>query len=144
MMRNLIVLGCAGLLALGLSVSSFAGSTLDTDGDGSTDVFDNCEVVANGALGSTASCDSQEDGDQDGYGNTCDTDTDQDGATGLADVSDTLARQKVGSTDPNYDFDCDGATGLADVSRALADQKVGTIPGPSGYHCANLIGNICP
>ena len=73
MMRNLIVLGCAGLLALGLSISSFAGVDPDTDGDGVTDSNDNCINVQNGPSG--GACSAQEDGvtaqnpaDPDGYG----------------------------------------------------------------------------
>ena len=45
MTRNLLILGCAALLAIGLSFGAFAGSVTDTDGDG---VFDTAwiEVAA--------------------------------------------------------------------------------------------------
>ena len=142
MMRNLIVLGCAGLLAFGLSVSSFAGAPSDVDGDGVDDASDNCLVVPNGPAGGTGSCVAQEDGDGDGYGNTCDTDTNNDLATGLDDVSATLTGVSVGSTDPNLDYNCDGATGLDDVSRALTDVSLGATPGPSGLACASSVP--CP
>jgi hypothetical protein len=136
MMRNLIVLGFAGLLMVGLSVSSMAGVQLDTDVDGWVDTGDNCVLTANGPLAQTGSCNSQEDGNIDGYGNPCDSDTDNDGATGLSDVSATLAASKAVSTNPIYDYDCDGAAGLADVSKALSDSKAVRTPGPSGLACA--------
>jgi hypothetical protein len=136
MMRNLIVLGFAGLLMVGLSVSSMAGLPSDIDADGVIDVADNCLLVPNGPALATASCNSQEDGNNEGYGNPCDSDTDNDGATGLSDVSGTLAASKAVSTNPIYDFDCDGAAGLSDVSKALADSKAVATPGPSGLACA--------
>jgi len=139
MMRSVVVLGCAALLAIGLSVTSFAGSIVDADSDGVPDSFDNCSVVANGPLASTNSCNGQEDGDLDGYGNPCDTDTDNDGATSLADVSATFSAAAVASTDPNFDFDCDGAASLADVSRVFSDAAVAAVPGPSGLACAGTI-----
>lgn len=142
MMRNLIVLGCAGLLAFGLSVSSFAGSAVDTDGDGTVDTSDNCTVVPNGPNTGTNSCIAQEDGDTDGYGNPCDTDTNNDGATGLDDVAATLTAAGVVSTDPNFDYNCDGAAGLDDVARVLSDAAAVTQPGPSGLACAGTVP--CP
>jgi hypothetical protein len=141
MMRNLVVLGCAGLLAFGLSLSGFAGGLLDTDSDGVSDPSDNCVDVPNGPSGSTDSCDSQEDGDADlgdpdGYGNPCDTDINGDGSTGGDDLSATLAAVKAGSTDGKFDFNCDGSAGGDDLSRSLADTKAGATPGPSGKACA--------
>lgn len=139
MMRNLIVLGGSALLAIALGVSGYAGTAVDTDLDGVVDASDNCTIDPNGPLLGT--CTAQEDGDADGYGNSCDTDTDNDGATGLPDVFDTLAESKIGGTLLNYDFDCDGATGLPDVFAALADSKIGKIPGPS---CDQPAGTPCP
>jgi hypothetical protein len=136
MMRNLIVLGFAGLLMVGLSVSSMAGLPSDVDVDGVIDINDNCLVVPNGPLLATASCNSQEDGNNEGYGNPCDTDTDNDGATTLVDVSATLAAAKTLSTNPIFDYDCDGGATLVDLSKALADAKVLDPVGPSGLACA--------
>jgi hypothetical protein len=144
MMRNLIVLGCAGLLAMGLSISSFAGVDPDTDGDGAPDSMDNCLVDpnANGNVTGSSSCGNQEDGDLDGYGNTCDSDTNSNGATDLADVSAVLAASAVVSTVLNTDLNCNGAADLADVSRVLADAAAIVVPGPSGYACAGT--TPCP
>ncbi len=146
MMRNLFVLGCAGLLAIGLSVSSFAGGGTDTDGDGLVDTSDDCTVVPNGpALSTPPGCwtgTEQLDGDQDGYGNPCDTDTNNDGATGLDDVAATFAEAAIVGTNPVFDFNCDGAAGLDDVAAAFADASVVANPGPSGLACAGTIP--CP
>ena len=140
MMRNLIVLGCSGLLAVALSLTSYAGPPGgDIDVDGVPDLMDNCTVDPNGP--DLGACSLQEDGDGDGFGNACDTDTDNDNVTGLTDVSKTLSLSKIGSTILNYDYDCDGVTGLTDVSRALADSKVAKIPGPS---CDHPSGTPCP
>ena len=132
MMRNLTILGCALLLAFGLSLVSTAGSIVDGDADGVPDAFDNCVTVPNGPLAATGGCNGQEDGNLDGYGNACDTDYNNDGATGLNDVSAALAA--LGGVDPAIDPNCDGATGLNDVSRTLAD--LGLAVGPSGLACA--------
>lgn len=143
MMRNLIVLGFAGLLMVGLSVSSMAGLPSDIDADGVIDVNDNCLVVPNGPLLATpAACNSQQDGNLDGYGSPCDTDTDNDGAASLLDVSATLTAAKAVSTNPVFDFDCDGAASLLDVSNVLVDAKAVLTPGPSGLACAGTVP--CP
>lgn len=147
MMRNLIVLGCAGLLAVGLSISSFAGvPDPDTDGDGAFDSMDNCTLQpnANGNVDGVVSslCGAQEDGDADGYGNTCDTDINNNGATDLADVSVLLAAAGVVSTVLNTDINCNGAADLADVARGLAEAAIVLVPGPSGYACAGT--TPCP
>ena len=91
MTRNLIALGCAGLLAFGLSLSAFAGSVTDSDGDGVPDGYDNCIDTPNGPSGSTALCNSQEDYDNDGYGQICDEDVDNNGNTLGGDLSIVLA-----------------------------------------------------
>jgi hypothetical protein len=147
MMRNLIVLGCAGLLALGLSFGTFAGSITDSDtggGDGVPDGQDNCVFVPNGPLNSTGQCNGQEDGDLDGYGNPCDYDVDNDGATGLPDVAATLDNAAIVSTDPNYDYDCDGAAGLPDVAGSLDNAAIVAQPGPSGLPCAGTAVCVAP
>lgn len=139
MKRNLITLGCAALLALGLSMGSFAGSITDADGDGVPDSFDNCVNTDNGPLQATGSCNGQEDGlIVDGFGRPCDTDTNDDGATGLDDVSATFAAAGVVSTNPTFDYNCDGAAGLDDVAKAFADAGVVATPGPSGLACAGV------
>ena len=53
MLRNLVVLGCAGLV-LGLSTYSFA-SPGDVDDDGVPDELDNCLIDSNGPLMETRS-----------------------------------------------------------------------------------------
>jgi hypothetical protein len=142
MIRNLIVLGCAGLLAIGLSMSSSAGLDPDTDLDGIADSADNCTLAPNGPDLGTGSCNNQEDGDVDGYGNPCDADLDNDGAAGLSDLVIINAQQKAVSTDPRWDVDCDGAAGLSDLVIVNAAQKAIEIPGPSGLACAGTVP--CP
>lgn len=145
MMRNLIVLGCAGLLAIGLSISSFAGAEPDTDSDGVGDSSDNCLVYPNGPSlqhPSSPACDAQEDGNADGYGNPCDSDVDDDGAASLVDVSIVLVAASAVSTNQTTDLDCDGAASLVDVSRALSDAAAVATPGPSGLTCAGTVP--CP
>jgi hypothetical protein len=139
MMRNLIVLGCAGLLAIGLSISSFAGVDPDTDSDGVTDSNDNCLVYPNGPAlqdPGTPLCDDQEDGGLDGYGNPCDSDINGNGAADLGDVSTVLAAAVAVSTVLENDLNCNGAADLTDVSRALAHAAAVLVPGPSGLACA--------
>jgi hypothetical protein len=142
MMRNLIVLGCAGLLACGLTLTSFAGTVPDTDLDGVPDPEDNCLILPNGPLASTIDCNDQEDGDSDGYGNACDTDYNNNGATDLVDFNNSFAAAVVTSTDPNFDPNCNGATDLVDVNKTFADVVVTQFPGPSGYACAGTVP--CP
>ena len=139
MARDLIMLAGTALLALGLALGSFAGSVTDTDDDGVPDSFDNCVTVPNGPLKSTGSCNGQEDGlIVDGYGRACDSDTNNDGATGLDDVSATLAAAAAVSTNPTFDFNCDGAVGLNDCSKVFADATSVATPGPSGLACAGV------
>jgi hypothetical protein len=130
---NLLALACALMLAFGLSMGSFAGSITDADGDGVPDGVDNCINVANGPLATegSSSCDAQQDGDEDGFGNSCDSDFNNDGAVGLDDVNQGLGA--VGSNDPEVDGNCDGAVGLDDVNVFL--NSVGQNPGPSGLSC---------
>ncbi len=143
MTRNLIVLGCAALLALGVSISGYAGLPPDFDGDGLADTADNCVTTPNGPNLGTDSCVAQEDADQDGYGNTCDTDADNDGGVGVSDLLDTLNALQTNPTLLVYDYDCDGGVGVGDLLRSLADLQAGTVvPGPSGLACAGSIP--CP
>ena len=132
-MKKLIGLGCVLALTFGLSFGSFAGSISDADGDGVPDNFDNCVNAANGPLGGV--CAAQQDGDLDGYGNTCDSDFDQDGSTQGSDFTIFLAA--FGTADPVVDLDCaDGVQG-SDFTIFLA--QFGTAAGPSGLLCAGTI-----
>lgn len=142
MMRNLVVLGCAGLLAFGLSISTFAGTDVDTDGDGVVDSSDNCTLMPNGPLGSSGLCSAQEDAEPDGFGNACDTDFNNDGATGPDDLNAMLAQVLAGGSNPVFDPNCDGGSGPDDLNRTLADTLAGVAPGPSGLACAGTIP--CP
>lgn len=139
MTRNLIVIGCAALLAFGLSFGSFAGASPDTDGDGVPDSFDNCTTIANGPSASTGSCNSQEDVGADGYGNPCDVDLNNDGFNGLNDVNTMLG--SLNATGPNAaDTNCDEFVGLNDVNAALG--VLNGAPGASGLACAGT-GTPC-
>jgi hypothetical protein len=138
MKRNLIVIGCAAMLAFGLSFGSFAGSSPDGDSDGVPDSYDNCVTTANGPLAATqALCNAQQDADSDGYGNPCDADLNNDGATGLDDISLLLGQLNGPGTG---DMNCDTAVGLDDASLALA--TLNDPPGPSGLACAGT-GTPC-
>lgn len=135
MKRNLIVLGCAGMLAFGLSLSSFAGSAPDADSDGVPDLYDNCSVVANGPLLPPVGC-KQQDGDTDGYGNACDRDLNNNGTTDLPDLG--LVLSNLGNTlAPAFDINCNGTVDLPDLGAVLS--ALGTPPGPSGLGCAGTI-----
>jgi hypothetical protein len=68
----MILLGSAALaLLLLVSANSPAGIAGSCDFDGIPDFGDNCVCVDNGPLAGV--CGAQEDGDMDGYGNSCDT-----------------------------------------------------------------------
>ncbi len=142
MTRNLIVIGCAALLAFGLSFGSFAGSSPDSDSDGVPDAFDNCTAVANGPLLASGNCNAQEDYDAvpDGYGQPCDSDLNNDGFLGLDDVNDMLG-QLGGAQNATGNMNCDAlGTGLDDVNTALG--LLGGAPGASGLSCAGT-GTPC-
>ena len=139
MTRNLIALGCAGLLAFGLSFSAFAGSVTDTDADGVPDAYDNCSTTPNGPSLGTGSCNAQEDYDQDGYGQICDADFDNNNSTVIGDLNALLANFGVAADLPT-DIDCNGSTVVGGLNALLA--KFGTPPGPPGLACAGTIP--CP
>lgn len=139
MTRTLVVLGCAALLAMGLSTFTFAGSIQDADSDGVPDQYDNCDVLANGPLAQTFSCSSQLDGDLDGYGNPCDADVNNNGAADLGDVSAVFGAAAIVSTDPVFDLNCNGAADLSDVSITFGAAAAVLVPGPSGLACAGTI-----
>ena len=131
---------CVGIL--GVALLSNADGEPDADLDGVPDSQDNCLLLPNGPLASTRNCDDQEDGDQDGYGNPCDTDYNNNGATDLRDLHDVFFLAAVVSTDSNYDNNCNGAADGSDVVQAYNDQKAVKAPGPSGLACAGSIP--CP
>jgi hypothetical protein len=137
MKLNLLALACALLMAFGLSMGSFAGSLADTDGDGVPDVHDNCTTTDNGPL--QGACDSQQDADNDGYGNACDADFDQTGTVGGPDLIAVLNNQNTQNL--LYDIDCTGTVGGPDLIATLNLQN--SAPGPSGLACAGQTG-LCP
>ena len=139
MTRNLIVIGCAVLLAFGLSFGSFAGASPDTDVDGVPDAFDNCTALANGPSAATNSCNSQEDYDVDGYGQPCDADINNDGLNGLDDVNIMLGNLG-GPAAQASNLNCDALIALDDVNIALG--TIGGAPGPTGLSCAGT-GTPC-
>jgi hypothetical protein len=127
---NLLALACALALAFGLSMGSFAGSVADADLDGIPDQYDNCVNNANGPLLGT--CSTNNDGDEDGYGNSCDRDFNNNGATDVTDLTTIL--NNVGSADPQLDLNCNGLADLSDLTVVL--NSLGSTPGPSGLGCA--------
>jgi hypothetical protein len=138
---RLIGLGCAGLLAFGLSFGSFAGSIADADNDGVPDQYDNCLNVPNGPLLGTGSCNAQEDSDGDGYGNACDGDLTQDGSVLGTDFGALLGYfPSVGLS--VGDLNCDGSVLGTDFGVLLS-----LFPGaikPSGLACADPTGATAP
>lgn len=135
-MRKLIVLGCATLLAFGLSFAAFAGSIVDFDTDGVPDSLDNCKEIQNGPLANVSSCPSQFDVDQDGYGNACDADISNNGVVGLEDLGAVLGA--FGSSDPLTDLSCNGVVGLEDMGAVLGAFG-NNPPGVSDLPCAGTV-----
>jgi hypothetical protein len=136
------MLGCAGLLAFGLSMSSYAGSDPDTDGDGISDSNDNCVLVQNGPLGGSCSSNQDLDSPQDGYGHACDGDFNNDGAAGPDDLSTMLTAVIAVTPGGGTDLNCDGAAGPDDLSNELSQVIAVQAPGPSGLACAGT--TPCP
>jgi hypothetical protein len=149
MMRNLIALGCAVLLAAGLSFGTFAGSISDDDGDGVPNGFDNCSLMPNGPLaaptfpaGSTCGQEDRGGGPPplntdapDGYGNACDYDVTNDNIVTLADLGLNLGA--IGGTDLEHDFNCDELVTLADLGAMLPSVgATGTVLLASDLPCA--------
>lgn len=142
-MRKLVRLGCAALLTIGLSGTSFAGSIVDADGDGVPDTFDNCVNIDNGPLQATGSCNGQEDADLDGYGNPCNADWNSDGLVGGADFLAFSASfgstPASGNWNPVVDSNCDNIIGGGDF--LLFSAQFGgsfAIPGGSLYNASGL------
>ena len=91
----------------------------DFDGDGVSDLQDNCVVAVNS---------SQQDSDQDQIGNRCDTDLNNDGVTNLLDV--LLFQKLMPTNEPVADFDGNGVVNGVDY--VILTTGLGTSPGPSG------------
>jgi hypothetical protein len=136
MKLNLMALGCAFLLALGLSSATFAGSITDGDGDGVPDAFDNCLVVANGPLGGNP-C-GQFDADADGFGNACDPDYGNNLVVDSGDLVVLLGA--LGGPNVLVDANCNGVVDSGDLVGLLG--TLGGSPGPSGLGCAGTVP--CP
>ena len=105
------------IVPLGLQSTDFCG-TMDTDGDGVDDSVDNCTLVSNSA---------QQDTDNDGFGNACDTDFNNDGVTNGLDVG--LLKAAFGTSGPDEDLNQDGVVNGLDVG--ILKQYFGSAPGPS-------------
>ncbi|MGH0029940.1 MAG: thrombospondin type 3 repeat-containing protein [Myxococcota bacterium] len=128
----------------GPSALPCAGSVgcVDTDMDGAFDLADNCSSLPNGPVVGTGSCIAQEDADQDGYGNACDTDTNNNGAADFVDYIDTDAA--LNTMNGLYDYDCDTVVLPQDVLRVFQDAVGVEPPGPSGLGCAGTIPCLAP
>jgi hypothetical protein len=85
--------------------SGSTGSNTDTDGDGINDNADNCPAVSNA---------DQADGDNDGFGEVCDSDDDNDGVLDVGDNCQTTANADQTDTDGDGIGDaCDSSNGSA-------------------------------
>ncbi|MFK8031036.1 MAG: hypothetical protein AB8G18_12445 [Gammaproteobacteria bacterium] len=93
---------------------------VDTDGDGVSDVADNCTAVANS---------SQTDTDADGIGNSCDPDFNNDCAVNFIDYVE-LTEAFLSTASPLYDLNSDGVVNFIDVS--IFQSFFLLPPGPSG------------
>lgn len=143
---NLVALGCAFLLTLGLASVSFAGSITDADNDGVPDAFDTCKVVANGPLiAGPGTCPGQQDSEPDGYGIQCDPDLNNNNIVDLGDLGVLLP--KLGSTAPLdlvfIDLNCNGIVDLGDLGIILP-QLGQLMAGRSDQACAGTIPCITP
>ncbi len=108
--------------------SAIAALVMDTDGDGVSDVADNCTLVANGPDDVVPPEVSQNDSDGDGYGNRCDGDLDGSLSVNFSDLF--LFKAVFNSADPHADFNGSGGVNFSDlvIFKALFNKA----PGPSG------------
>ena len=90
----------------------------DTDGDGVSDLADNCTLLANA---------DQRDTDADGYGNRCDADLNNDHVVNAADLG--VFRSRYFSDDADADLNGDGVVAIADLG--LLRSLFFAPPGPS-------------
>jgi hypothetical protein len=100
------------------------------DADPRGDACDNCRLVAN--TGQAGTGPSQNDFDNDGYGNICDADLNNSGLTTSADYN--LLRNALNTTNGNADMNGSGLVTSADYN--LLRNRLNTAPGPSGLSCA--------
>ncbi len=91
----------------------------DTDGDGVTDLNDNCVLIRNA---------DQFDGDADLFGNACDADLSGDGIVNVVDLG--LLRTQFFSADPAADLNVDGVVNVVDLG--LMRAAFFRAPGPTG------------
>jgi len=132
MKTGLMAAGIALLCAMGLAFASFAGPSVDTDGDTVFDVLDNCRLLANKAPGD---CDT----DNDGYGNACDGDFDNNKTTNATDFGKFVPDfKKTADSGIGSDMDCNGVVNATDFGKFVTNFKA-TKPGPSGLFCAGTI-----
>ncbi|MFK7889013.1 MAG: thrombospondin type 3 repeat-containing protein [Gammaproteobacteria bacterium] len=96
----------------------------DTDGDGVSDLDDNCTLVVNA---------DQTDSDTDGYGNACDSDLNNDCIVNVIDLG--LLRSVFFTADANADFNGDGVVNVIDLG-ILRTQFFGE-PGPGLGVCGS-------
>jgi hypothetical protein len=96
----------------------------DSDGDGITDVTDNCTEIANA---------DQRDSDADGYGNMCDGDLNNDGFTDGSDLQGYSTAHRTAQGDPGYtpDADFNGAGFINTLDLRIYNNLHGSPPGPS-------------
>jgi len=92
----------------------------DSDGDGVADAQDNCTLVSNT---------SQQDSDNDGYGNVCDPDINNDGVVNFVDISLWTPAFNTSNNGPE-DFNGDGLVNFLDFS--IMTEMFLLPPGPSG------------
>ena len=92
---------------------------VDGDGDGVSDLADNCTLLANA---------DQRDTDGDGYGNICDTDLNNDSITNVIDLG--LFKAVFFTADADADFNGDGTVNVVDLGALKA--FFFAAPGPSG------------
>ncbi len=116
--RRLAVAALSVLLPALASTAVLAG--VDSDGDGTDDVVDNCLLVANP---------DQRDSDNDDYGNACDADLNNDLTVTFGDLA-LFKSVFLESGDLAADFNGDNTVNFADL--ALLKASFQLAPGPSG------------
>lgn len=116
----LVVLVDTGWLPVSVEA---ADRVADTDGDGLSDLQDNCVTKRNP---------DQRDTDADGYGNLCDPDLNNDLIVNLVDL--VAFKSLFFTADPDADFDGDGIVGLPDL--IIVRNSYFQAPGPSGVAAA--------
>jgi hypothetical protein len=107
---------------------------LDRDNDSIDDDFDNCLEIPNGPNDTATAGPSQNDSDNDGYGNMCDADFNNNGVVDSNDASVLFATfgDQLG-VDPGYDSDVDlnGNNVIDSNDAARLFGTFGQQPGPS-------------